>query len=141
LHWAKVKNMILYFNPLDEIINIFNKMKPVDFDIIIEWATAKQIKETAKESIQGITIFPEKNEPISILINCELNLSDIAEILSHELAHVLAGPKSEHNERWEFYFNAIHVKFNHETEIFQNMVIDADLNFRKLMNGKMKRLK
>lgn len=47
-----------------------------------------------------------------IAISAELSITDATEIFAHELAHVAAGEKAGHGERWDEEFQKIFNEYN-----------------------------
>ena len=93
--------MIKFVNdPLPIICNIVLEIKPdIECDI--------QYRPDIDSA--GCTTFPDDGERILIDINSEIPFSAVAEILAHELAHVIVGRSGgdEHGEKWENVFNEI----------------------------------
>lgn len=133
--------MILYFNPFQEIIDIYNDLKKVDFDIILEWVQNKDLKDEDGKQCYGVTIWPDDLGAIVIQVSSEIDLSFMTEILAHEFAHVLTGIKNKHNKKWRDMFNFIRDEFIDRINAHGNIVKDAEINFRKCMNGRLMLLK
>lgn len=132
--------MILYFDPFKEIIDIYNKVKKIDFDIIIEWVQDKDLLDEDGNQCYGVTIWPNDNGSILIHVSSEINLSFMAEILAHEFAHVLCGISQDHNKIWEDMFNYIRDEFIERVNAHANIVKDAEITFRKSMTGRLRKL-
>ncbi len=58
----------------------------------------------------GLTDFGEDGE-VHVFVSTEIAVSDAAEILAHELAHVAVGVDHDHDEKWEAAFDGIHKKY------------------------------
>jgi len=56
----------------------------------------------------GLTFWPDDDSEIIIEISTHLKVKHVPEILSHELAHVIAGYDSGHGKQWREVFDNIH---------------------------------
>jgi len=100
--------MIEYkFDPMAMIAQAINDLYP-DINVNIYFTT---IDSDGDEKVYGRTTFPEEGEP-EIDISIETPLQHIPEIIAHEVAHVIAGLKAEHNSSWELEFRAINMQYN-----------------------------
>lgn len=94
--------MIDFVNdPLPIICEIARELKP-DIDC--------QVQYHPGIDGAGCTTFPdEPTERILIDINADIPMIDVAEILAHELAHVIVGVTDEdgHSVEWDQVFNEI----------------------------------
>ena len=133
--------MIIWFNPFQEIIDIYNEIKKVDFDIIIEWVQNKDLIDENGGQCYGMTLWPADNGAIVIHVSSEIDLSFMAEILAHEFAHVLTGIKSKHGKKWKDMFDYIRDEFVSRVDAHANIVKDAEITFRKVMNGRLMKVK
>lgn len=68
-------------------------------------------KDENGDNVCGYTSFNNNN--ISIHISYNINVIDAVEILAHELAHVVLGLDSAHNEEWEEVFDKIHKRYEY----------------------------
>lgn len=55
----------------------------------------------------GVTLFPDDGSEPIIEVNPNIPLAHIAEIIAHELAHVICGVEADHGEEWERVFEDI----------------------------------
>ena len=69
------------------------------------------IEDDDGEPAYGLTIFPKDDGIPEVLISAEAPISAAAELLAHELAHVVAGKNAEHGPEWEAVFDAIHEEY------------------------------
>ena len=60
----------------------------------------------------GETIFPEDGSDPIVSISAAAPLSTCAELLAHELAHIIAGPDKGHGPEWKAAEEAIFDKYN-----------------------------
>jgi hypothetical protein len=60
------------------------------------------------DNAYGVTVFPDDGSRPQIFLSLKLPLEGLAEILAHELAHVIIGHEEEHSAEWEKAFSAIH---------------------------------
>lgn len=59
----------------------------------------------------GMTIFDKETGEATVYIKPTISVKDAVEVFAHELAHVAAGEKHEHDSVWEEVFNAIFVEY------------------------------
>lgn len=99
-------------NPFEIVTEIIEELYPgIECDIYI----GNQLTD-GKETF-GCTLFPDdKNEIPVIEVHYSLNLENATEVLVHELAHVIAGEKADHNDEWEKVFKHLHTKFQQKVE-------------------------
>jgi len=99
-------------NPVDVLLKVCNDLYP-EFDAEIYLMSSEAIDKFYKESGGegkapfGITV-GEDNDNYDILIDANVPYMALIEVLSHEIAHVVAGFEAEHGEEWEKVFSEIH---------------------------------
>lgn len=67
----------------------------------------------------GVTIFSDDGSPPIIEVNPFIPLAHIAEIIAHELAHVIAGLEAGHGEEWDREFQKISDLFFNQYKAIQ----------------------
>lgn len=101
---------VFEFDPFEIILSIYLEMggkRPK-----IAWDYVNTEEDDPK---YGETIFDDKGD-IYIRIDYNLNVSDAAEILAHELAHALVGYEHEHDEVFEAALDEIYRKYMEHLE-------------------------
>lgn len=68
--------------------------------------------DDAEENAYGITIFPADKMKPTVFISPDYPVSQQAEILAHELAHVAVGAEQGHDETWDAAFDAIQKEYD-----------------------------
>lgn len=63
-----------------------------------------------EKEICGFTNFADDGT-VQIFVSADITVLNAAEILAHELAHVVVGKDNGHNEKWESVFSEIHKKY------------------------------
>lgn len=58
----------------------------------------------------GITVFEDGADPV-VVISHTVPTGRVADILSHELAHVAAGPDADHGPEWAAAYAALHARY------------------------------
>lgn len=96
----------LRFDPMREVIGCFERLYP---DMSAKLGFAAGLHE--QEGAWGATTFPDDGSTPEIVLDISLPLEHALEILSHELAHVAAGPEAEHGPAWEAAFDALHAEY------------------------------
>lgn len=64
----------------------------------------------------GCTTFTDDNGTPLITVNASIPFIATIEIIAHEIAHVIAGIKNAHNEKWQKVFSDIHEHYNRAIE-------------------------
>lgn len=98
--------MIIMNNPIDMLLEVMDKHYP---DLKVDIYFGEQ--ETNGVDKLGVTIFPDDGSRPVIEVNPDIPLAHIAEIIAHELAHVIAGVEAGHGEEWESEFENISTLF------------------------------
>jgi len=88
------------FDPIQTVIDVFKQLYQDHSATIIFGAELP-------EKGCGLTIFNDGEIP-EINISADLPYLHCAEILAHELAHVVAGKRGKHGKKWEAVFEALH---------------------------------
>lgn len=104
-------------DPFAAIWTAFKKISP-QTACNVYWVPEIEDEET-HETAYGFTHFAESGE-VTVCISANLKIEDAAEILAHELAHVVAGEEHEHDEVWEKYFESIQHGYYENIESKQN---------------------
>lgn len=93
-------------NPIDMLLEVMDEHYPqVKADIYFGE------QETDGIDRLGVTIFPDDGGRPVIEVNPHIPLAHVAEIIAHELAHVIAGIEAGHGEKWEAEFENISTLF------------------------------
>ena len=71
-----------------------------------------ELKDENGEEVYGETLFPDDGGVPLISISAQLPLIAVAEIFTHEIAHVVAGIGEEHGTAWEEAQSAIFERYN-----------------------------
>lgn len=110
--------MYIENNPIDCIIEIFEKTYPGTY------ITSIQFDVIPEEEGYGYTHFTNDGDVV-IGISVDLPIGDVAEILSHELAHVVDVHKNglppageEHRQSWDEIFTNIAALYEDNIEEF-----------------------
>ena len=101
--------MIIMNNPIDMLQEVMDKHYP---DLKVDIYFGEQ--ETDGIHRLGVTIFPDDGSRPVIEVNPDIPLAHIAEIIAHELAHVIVGIEAGHGEVWEAEFENISTLFFEE---------------------------
>lgn len=109
--------MIKYdLNPFNLILEVTNQLYP-EHNARISFVPEDAFKEMLKEykspekDACGFTLFDDEGKTPLIIINAEIPCWASVEIISHEIAHVVAGIEADHGEKWEAEFNKIHSEY------------------------------
>ena len=103
---SEVTPMRIKNNPFDFILSTFAELYPEKNNIEIEFID--KLQDDEGNETYGVTYFPdESSDSYTIYIVYTLSIADAAEILCHELAHVVCGYEADHNEEWERVFNEL----------------------------------
>ena len=95
---------IIEHNFLSIILEVFNREYP-DNNCVIVFVHGLYDTESGA---WGCTEWAEDTGQCLVSIDAKLPLAHFAEIIAHELAHVVAGHDAEHGKKWEAIFNNIH---------------------------------
>ena len=90
------------------IYKAFTNLYTTDKEITCYWQP--ELKDDEGNEVYGVTNF-EDDGNITVLISGVLPVLDCAEILAHELAHIMVGVEEEHNEKWEKAFDSIQEEY------------------------------
>lgn len=93
--------LTIFHDPLHDLIEVFDRLYP---DHSAQIVFGGELKEG-----HGVTIFGE-GVP-QVVISAELPYLHCAEILAHELAHVVAGHDADHGPEWEAAFESLHAGY------------------------------
>ena len=66
--------------------------------------------------ICGYTFWPSDGSTTEVRVSAHIPYVRAVEITAHEVAHVVAGPKAKHGDKWEEAFQAIHQECMRLTE-------------------------
>ena len=75
----------------------------------IWWGMPDDVKEG--ERAYGVTNFPDDGTAPTVFVSPDYPVSQQAEILAHELAHVAVGQVHEHDEVWDGAFEQIQKEY------------------------------
>lgn len=95
------------------IYKAFENLHTTDKEINCYWQP--ELKDEQGNEVYGLTNF-EDDGNITVLVSGVLPVLDCAEILAHELAHIMVGFEQEHNEKWEKAFDDIQTEYMRITE-------------------------
>lgn len=90
------------------IYKAFTNLYSTDKEITCYWQP--KLEDEEGNEVYGLTNF-EDDGNITILVSGVLPVLDCAEILAHELAHIMVGFEQEHNEIWEKAFDSIQEEY------------------------------
>jgi hypothetical protein len=91
-------------DPVQMVIQAFENLYPYAPNVVFEYTSFEE------EEKYGATFFDE--DPIHILISGDIPFFAVPEILSHELAHVIAGYDEHHGSRWDQVFTSLQTEYN-----------------------------
>ena len=97
-------------NPFQLLIEVITELYG-DIKADVQFAPIDENEECV-----GHTQFPEDGSIPLITISTLIPFYATVEIFAHEIAHVIVGIESEHNEKWEKIFNEIHQTYMKKTE-------------------------
>ncbi|AZS16463.1 ImmA/IrrE family metallo-endopeptidase [Paenibacillus lutimineralis] len=92
-----------------------------ELDALIHWdptLSGDDLKDkfsraiTFKKPEFGYTFFPDDGGTPVVGVSPHIKVTAAAEVLAHELAHVVAGKEAGHGREWSDAFDAIHKRAN-----------------------------
>ena len=89
-------------DPIRLVVRIVKKRYPAARALIFFVA-----QQEVASGAYGHTLFPDDGSIPHVLISVELPVIRAVEILAHELAHVVVGPKGGHGKEWNRVFRWI----------------------------------
>lgn len=95
-------------DPFSIIYQAFERLYP-EKKCEIWWGLPDDIDEG--ETAYGVTNFPDDGGFPQVFISADYPVSQQAEILAHELAHVAVGQEHGHDEIWDEAFELIHKEY------------------------------
>lgn len=72
------------------------------------------VEQRTIKGCAGKTLFPDNGHP-EVVISASIPVWGAVDVLAHELAHVVAGPKAKHGPRWRKVFKWIHGEWMKES--------------------------
>ncbi len=102
--------VITFYDPMSFVIKAFLELYGNKYRVKIQFNPdiAKDMKPP-----YGVTIFPDDKSTPVIEISPNIPYTAILEILIHELAHIVMGPKSmKHGNEWNTVYQRILKKYN-----------------------------
>lgn len=99
-------------DPISTVLEATMRLFPeLDVEVLFVDSDAMEVN-----SEYGCTMFPDGEQVKlgivpGILVRADIPLEAATEILAHELAHVVAGPETEHGPSWWHAFTAIHEEY------------------------------
>jgi hypothetical protein len=95
----------LEFDPISLVIEAANHLYP-EAEAKIVWTTDLDGGDGSEEWY-GVTVFPDDGSTPTIVINLETPMEGVAEVIAHEIAHIVAGEPAGHGKVWDEAFEAI----------------------------------
>lgn len=125
--------MIKYeLNPFNLILDVCNKLypdtkaqiifsPPGDFETMVK---EYNVPLDDEELPCGFTFFPDDDTQPLIVINSDIPCHAAIEIISHEIAHVIAGYDAGHGGLWQVEFDKIHQAY---CKAYEDTINDMEL--------------
>lgn len=107
---GSMKGVRMSYDPIREVMEVCTKLYPdLDIDIYLYDGPTK-----GRNKSFGHAAFPDDGGPAGIGLNMHTPYHAVAEIIAHEVAHVVNGPdlskdpEQEHGAAWKSIFATIH---------------------------------
>lgn len=105
--------MNVTFNPFNFALSVVSEAYPdLDFELCFAYLDDEDIPTSRYQGPWGCAEFGTEGAQDSIVIDPRLPINAFAEILMHEVAHLVAGPDAEHSEKWDEIFMQLNNKYN-----------------------------
>jgi len=117
--------MNVTFNPFDFAFAVVDEVHPnLNFELCFAYLDDEEIPTSRYEGPWGCAEFGVDGDIDRVVIDPRLPLCAFAEILMHEVAHLVAGPDAEHSDVWNEEFAKLNVKYN---EMFEKAYSDVQV--------------
>lgn len=93
------------YNPIDDLIKIANEMYP-DADASVEFI---EFTRQDTDDAYGYALFPHDGSTPTIAVSASKNtIADCLDVISREVAHIVAGKDHQHDEVFQSHYDQIY---------------------------------